>query len=765
MSFINLTPDISPSGTPLPLISGLRYFYFSFIASSSFIDLYFSRNQYRNEEYITKLYTSNSSTSLLTTVYVKNIIFPTSFSNGLIGLSTPNGSMYMNNTNIPNCKIVNLIQGNTYFIESRTIYNDLGVDFGIIIKSGLSILPLTYLRTETTSIPFPPIVPPIPLPTPDGIPPVPIGLTLSNGIYGVILNWNESLTATVYNIYRNGRFIGRTPNLKFIDSYPISGCTYNYSISASNTNGESLQTINVSFTPIFSFTSLIPDRSYDGISFVGVGIRYYYYLFVPLSSTIDVFLHFNGILNQSALIGLYDSTNVNTNMLNNSSTISNLDANMIQGNFTLGSDISPQLFVYGIRFTAVGQYINNTIIPNFKINNLINLNTYILEVASVSNSVDDIYADLGMYLKNSMGGLFNNYFVQLTFNTTTLTRSIPSPYIIAFNFNSTSTENYSTFVNPNLFAFQHVKNVLENIITTSPNARLSGRTNDMLVNFNVESLPSGVLGQSSLTNWKSDKTRSPDFPFEQEITFNNQYFINGYFTSEASFNGSKTLNSLPNNAFFNTLIHEILHGLGIYYIDYYNTSSYDIGWAPFLTNVIDNNPWYKGPSSSAALESYKLDCKNNSLLRIPIENNYGQGTANSHWDEGNSPSSSSEKRFFSSIYHPAFKLELMTGFLNKNDYLTGLTAGALKDYGFNVNLLSPYVSQYPFQLIPTSANSFSYTDDKYFSCTCNKKGHHILLETPNVSEHISSCSTLTTVSTKTQLEYNDNNNINVICYF
>jgi hypothetical protein len=34
MQFTNLTPDKTPTGDPLPLASGLRYFYFLFVAPS-----------------------------------------------------------------------------------------------------------------------------------------------------------------------------------------------------------------------------------------------------------------------------------------------------------------------------------------------------------------------------------------------------------------------------------------------------------------------------------------------------------------------------------------------------------------------------------------------------------------------------------------------------------------------------------------------------------------------------------------------------------
>jgi hypothetical protein len=121
-------------------------------------------------------------------------------------------------------------------------------------------------------------------------------------------------------------------------------------------------------------------------------------------------------------------------------------------------------------------------------------------------------------------------------------------------------------------------------------------------------------------------------------------------------------------------------------------------------SAIQQDPWYRGPATgpSAALQSYIQYVGNTGVPRIPIEADYGSGTAYSHWDEGDTPGSTQQFRKFNSINCPALRLEIMTGFLNKNDYLTGLTAGALKDYGYTVNMLSPYIVHYPSALIPVS---------------------------------------------------------------
>jgi hypothetical protein len=723
MAFTNLIPDVTPSGGSLPMGSGMRYFYFSFVSPVNYVDFYLSRNRYSNEEHITRLYTQSSATSLLTSTYVRNVVSPTTFTNNFIGLSTPNGSTYINNTTTPNCRIVNLVPGTTYYLESRTIYNDVGTDFGLSVRTTTTV-PLTYMRTETTSIPLPPTPPPPPPPI-DGVSAIPTNLKGQSGSYGVELTWNESIGAIVYIVYRFGICVGKTANLRFVDSYVLSGGLYSYTISAANMNGESQQTNPVSIKPIFLFTDLVPDKTPQGVSLVDIGTRYYYFLFTPMAMTQDAYLHFNGIPNKSAIVGIYSTTQPSINLISN---LTNIDSNLVYGNFTLGTLPDPQTSVFGIRLTAMGPYTNTTTNPNFTIKNLSTLTTYILEVVCVANTAGGAYTDLALYLKQPPNtGWYSGYVTPLLFNTTSLSQRLPSPYVMEYQFSQNSQSNFSTFIQPNMLAFQNAKYVVENMITNSPGARATGRSNDMVVDFTVEQMQAGVLGQSAIKGWKDDRNRSPDFPYEQAITFNTDYFRSGYFSNTANFNGSQTLNGVTNTAFFNTLLHEIFHGIGMSYIDGQNTTNFNFGWNQFLQSVSSGDPWYKGPvtGKSAAIESYKLNCRNSNLHVIPIEKDYGSGTANTHWDEGDTPSSSNERRNFSTLYHPALRLELMTGFLNRDDYLTGLTAGAFKDYGYNVNMNSAYIAAYPYTLIPSAMQPL-YIENNH-RCVC-KNGMFSIVE-------------------------------------
>jgi hypothetical protein len=747
MSFTNLTPDKNPDGTNFQTGTttfGVRYFYFTFIPSSSSVRVFLSRNIYRNEEVITRVFTTQSPISLLTRTNVSNVILPCTFINGQIGLYTPSGSTYQNISNVPNFILNNLVVGNTYILESRTVYNDTGMDFGIIIRGAINnIISLIYISaslvpiTPILPLPMPPTpvpptpVPPIPIPPPAGLPPAPTGLTAVNIMNGISLIWNVVTLATSYVIYREEMLLSFSSTPNYIDSQVISGNPYKYRVSAVNIVGEGVQSLAVSITPTFMFTNVVPNVSPSGSNINDSNVRFYYHLFTPITSSIDVFCYNNQNPNQKAIIGIYDTTAPSTNIFT-STNISRLDSNVAFSTIKIGN-----ISVNGLQIISNGIYTNSGTSPNFRINlpsldlttKTAVLKTYILEIASYKNAVDTYTQDFGLYFKNVSSDSLSTNPTQLIYNSVNILRTVPSPYIITYNFNETDDANYTNYIYPYIFIFQNVINVLQSIITTTHNARAPNRTNDMLVHFTIAQLTNDTLGESTLDKWKEDTTRSPDFTYEQSVVFNSEYFSNGYLTSPADFNGSSTVNNIPNIALFNVLLHEIIHGIGIFYNDSYNNSSYDVGWNPYLTNISDNSPWYAGPIGSSALSSYRAYYKNQNLQRIPVEYHYGAGTALSHWDEGNAPNIPNDYRYFNGIYHPAPKYEIMTGFLNKNDYMTGLTCGALKDYGYNVNLVCPYVVAHPFvNLTPNiQNNATSETIVKCMSVSNNEAIKHTII--------------------------------------
>jgi len=711
MSFTNLTPDVNPDGSRFPSGTtpfGIRYFYFTFVPTTTSVDVFLTRNMYRNEESITRVFTTQSPTSLLTQANVSNVIFPCVFVNGQITINTPSGLRYQNTSSTPDFKLNSLSIGTTYILESRTIYNDSAMDFGAYIRGS----PLTYVRASTSPItpllpkpiplPVPPPPAPAPLPT-TGLPPVPSGLVATSGMCGVSLSWT-SVQATQYLIYREGTLLSSSATNSYMDSQVISGNPYTYSVSSLNSVGESAQSVSRTITPMFSFTCLVPNRTPNGAVIDG-NTRYYYFLFTPITQSIDVSCYNGTSSTLKAIIGLYDTTDPSTNYFV-PSNLTNLDSNVSFGPKTLGSLTIDGLDAKGVNTGSVNFTI--TLPPSDLTQPSTLIKTYILEV--VAYSPDIFMSDFGIHLKSA----------QINYNSVSLIRSLPSPYVISYDFTGTSGPNYISYIYPNLSVFQNVKSVLEAIIISTPNARGYNRTNDMLVHFSITDLSGDTVGESSLDRWTPDTTRSPDFTYEQTISFNSKYFSNGYMTTAAYFNGANTVNTIPNIHLFNVLLHEMLHGLGFFY-----SSNANVGWNSFLTDV-PNTPWYKGPVTSSALSLYKTYCKNQSLQRIPVEENYGPGTALSHWDDGSSPTTPVNNRFYNGAYHPAPSYELMTGFLTNSEYMTGITAGFLKDYGYNVNFACPYIVAHPYSSLMPIKSSFNV------KCECMnsdaKVVHKILIE-------------------------------------
>lgn len=554
------------------------------------------------------------------------------------------------------------------------------------------------------------------------VPSTPTGLIVANTTYGISLSWNKVYEASSYNIYRGGFILTTTKIPSFIDTNIIPGAVFVYSISAANSAGESPQSSSVSYTANSQFTYLAPIVNPKGIHCISSKISYYYFLFTPISQSIDVYIMHSSTTNKEAIIGIYDTDTPAINYLN-VQNFTNFDSNV-----TYGQIVFENTILTGIQSVNNGEYTNSTNVPNFQINNLIsdtvtpltNLKTYILEIASFKNQPHSSLPDLAICFKNTGTG----YNTQLIYNCVNHNRILPEPYVAKFDFSFNSQSDYTTYIYPYLYIYQTVLNFLYSTILSSPNARVDP-TNDMTIQITVNDLEVGTLGESSTVDWAEDATRSPDFTAAQHIVFSKSYFDSGYLLGPSNFNGSSLVNNRSNILLFNVLLHEVHHGLGIYYSSNYNSTTKNIGWNSFLTGVSENDPWYKGPhiGGSAALSSYKSYCKNPSLLRIPIEEYFGEGTALSHWYYGDSSGNTVQYRSFNGIYHPAFTFELMTGFITNNQYLTRLTSGALKDYGYNINLNSPYITLYPFNQIPIQSTQ------ALLKCSCHSelgKHHHKL---------------------------------------
>ena len=257
---------------------------------------------------------------------------------------------------------------------------------------------------------------------------------------------------------------------------------------------------------------------------------------------------------------------------------------------------------------------------------------------------------------------------------------MPEPYKIKVVYNEEPSSEISAIIN------QAVE-IITNIITETHGNR-DDRDCDMVVNITLETMPEDILGSSGITQYANNPDITPDFPIEQEITLNKTR-LESNLLQVGSFNGDNTSKKL-----LSVMIHEILHGLGISSI-----SGYDVGWVIFLNK---GRTWYTGKNGvsagSRAIQEYGKILNNSTIDRIPVENHFGAGTAYSHWEEGVKDGFKKEYRFWEGVYHPSLPNEIMTGF-SGNEYFTGLTAGALEDYGYKINWDSPYIVAYPENLI------------------------------------------------------------------
>lgn len=237
---------------------------------------------------------------------------------------------------------------------------------------------------------------------------------------------------------------------------------------------------------------------------------------------------------------------------------------------------------------------------------------------------------------------------------------------------------------------------MESIITKSHGCRLAevSLSYDMIVDINIASLATGILASARPTLVNPNK--SPAIPLRQNVILNSNALNSSMLLSKVRFNNTEVVKLIP------VMIHEMLHGLGIAAIQTSNTS---FGWGQFLDA---DKIWYIGRNSnwqaSEAIKAYR-EVVGTHVYRIPIENSFGQGTAYSHWEEGMKDGFISDPRYYNYgsgyVFHPALPEEIMTGVAGATFFFTKLTAGALIDYGYNVNTDSPNIVPYPESLIQT----------------------------------------------------------------
>lgn len=148
-----------------------------------------------------------------------------------------------------------------------------------------------------------------------------------------------------------------------------------------------------------------------------------------------------------------------------------------------------------------------------------------------------------------------------------------------------------------------------------------------------------------------------------------------------------TLNDVEYPILSVVLIHEILHIFGLVGVGLYGFihihGEHDL--PPNVYTGKHGVTQYKN-----VLRENKLDVDN--IHYLPLENNFEDGTVRTHLEEGRDDEYNPEKRHINDVYYPVITNEIMTGFINRHNYITPITLGILEDLGFVVNYQSIYVT-------------------------------------------------------------------------
>lgn len=232
--------------------------------------------------------------------------------------------------------------------------------------------------------------------------------------------------------------------------------------------------------------------------------------------------------------------------------------------------------------------------------------------------------------------------------------------------------------------------MIQSIITQSHGKRLPSVSMeyDMIVDIDIQAMDRSILASARPT--VVNTTSVPMMPLRQQVTLNSSSFA-------AVTTGTAKLNDKTVSSLIPILIHEMLHGMGIASFVY---GSRVIGWDAMLD---DTKTWYIGRGgTSTAVQAYQA-LVGPQVQRIPVENSFGSGTAYSHWEEGLKDGFIAERRLYDygqgPVYHPALPYEIMSGIAGSVYYFSTITAGALQDRGYVVNLSSPFLMDYPKMLL------------------------------------------------------------------
>ena len=154
-----------------------------------------------------------------------------------------------------------------------------------------------------------------------------------------------------------------------------------------------------------------------------------------------------------------------------------------------------------------------------------------------------------------------------------------------------------------------------------------------------------------------------------------------------NFGRTNELNDIKFDMNVSIILHEFLHTMGIVG-----------GGSPSYKYILDKTSEppnvYTGPNGIEqyrnVLQSNQKDITN--IRYLPIEDDFGDGTADSHLEEGLDEDKGGERRVIDGTPYPVITNEIMTVFLDRRNYLTPITLGLLQDIGFTVNYSSQYVT-------------------------------------------------------------------------
>ena len=231
-------------------------------------------------------------------------------------------------------------------------------------------------------------------------------------------------------------------------------------------------------------------------------------------------------------------------------------------------------------------------------------------------------------------------------------------------------ENGSSFytinnTNVDTIVVTQTKNILDSIIKK--------RNDNVTYTINID-YDNDLIGGSTLgyADWSNSEIRlNPD----------------NDSGSQVNFNGVSTILNVV------VLVHEILHIFG-----------YGVGtiWDSLNGINVDSDYYFYGKNATFQYNKYlELYNFNNKLHHVKVEDSGGGGTFGSHIEEGYNliidPNSDFsdwmlQARFdLSQNLYPCFYEEIMTGWIDNNNYFTWISCGVLQDLGFSINYNSEYV--------------------------------------------------------------------------